>query len=315
MKPIQADAIAEGLSDDLQDLLVREAFVRRQRERVRAELVAKRAEVAGFTQTRPAFLAFRKGAKENFESAEQRLRGELAQLEQLAGNCDLILEKSDRTIQAGLDELVEAEVPEFRAARAAEKLLPEWEQSIGLYRAALKQFVATLGVARNQMASGYDRKAGKFAPGAMEAFDAAIASAKRLEVEMAEPNQLARRHRELLGLDASTTAVASDQISPLPYLPNHGPAKLVTALKAASLEVAAARIVGLIDECERMHAEGVPALLEEMARVRDGHAASRRRHLLGPLEQIRAMADGAVDPVKMNEVYAAMEARFVTLTG
>jgi hypothetical protein len=308
MKSMPADKIVEVLPDDLQDLIVREAFVRRHREEVAAALAGKRQEQAGFSQTRPSFLAFRKGAKESFASAEHKLRDEIARLERAGANCELILEKCDRAIQAQVQEFLEAQAPSFRQATAAEKLLPEWEQAIGLYRGALKQFITALGIARNQMASGYDRKAGRFATGALEAFDAAIAAARRVEAESATANQIANRHRESLGEEAG-------MIATLPLVPNQGLAREVAALKAGPLEAAAGQIGTMLEESEKMHADGVPALLEDMARVRAGHEASRKRNVLGPLVEIRAMADGAVDPARMDEVIAAMEARFVTLTG
>jgi hypothetical protein len=308
MKSMPADKIVEVLPEDLQDLIVREAFVRRRREEVETALAGKRQEQTGFSQTRPSFLAFRKGAKESFASAEHKLQDEIARLEQAGANCALILEKCDRTIQAQVREFLEAQTPAFRQAHAAEKLLPEWEQAIGLYRGALKQFITALGIARNQMASGYDRKAGRFAKGALEAFDGAIAAARRVEAEIATANQIAKRHRESLGED--TTGLPT-----LPLVPNPGLAREVAALKEGTLEAAAGEIGAMLDESEKMHADGVPAFLEDLARVQAGHEASRKRNVLGPLAEIRAMADSAVDPARMDEVIAAMEARFVTLTG
>ncbi len=314
MKPIPAEQLVEGLSADLQDLLVREAFVRARRAQVQAELESRRAAEAGRVGTRPAFLMFRKDAKGEFEAAGERLRAEIAGLEQALSNCDLILRKCERIVAGEVEAYLEAQSAEFRRAREARDVVPEWREAVGLYRSCLKRFIMALGIARNQMASGYDRKTGKFAQGTLEAFAGAVAAARALEGEATIPNQLARRQREFLGLDVVAEALAGESAG-LPYLAGGSLVKQVSELATSTLEVAAARLGALIEHAEQLHHEGLEALIERATRDEAAQQAARAAQVAAPLGEIRAMADGAVEEARMAEVLAAMEARFVTLTG
>ncbi len=314
MKPISTDQIVESLSADAQDLMVREAFVRVRRSQLLAELEKKRAEEAGREGTRPAFLMFRKDAKEEFKAAGERIRNEIVALERALGNCDLILKKCDRILVGEVGRHLEAQSDALRKSREAQGLAHEWRESANLYRSCLKRFIMTLGIARNQMSAGYDRKAGKFAAGTMEAFALAVTAAKSLATEASIPNKLAKRQRELLGLDP-TPETLPDESFGFPYLPGSGLPKEVSDLTTGSLEAAATRISALIDRCEQLHADGVSKVIERTNQIEAGQQAVRARQVAAPLSEIRAMADGMVDEARMAEVLVEMEARFVTLTG
>jgi hypothetical protein len=315
MKPIPAEKIVEELSTDLHDLLVREAFVRRRRQGLAAELEALRAKQAGLEGTRPAFLMFRSEKKEEFKATVDRLHEEIFAGERALGNCDLILKKCDKIIAKEIEDYLAQRSAEFRDLQAARMLLPGWQNVMGLYRSCLKRFITALGVARNQMSSGYDRKAGKFAAGSLEAFAAAVAAAKSLEAEASIPNKLAKRQRELLGLDPASTAAISEESAALPYVLGEGMPKQVAAFATLTLEVTARTICVLIDECERLHGGGIEALLGQVARIEGLLNAQWEQHVATPLVEIRAMADGMVEEEKMASVCAQMEKRFVTLTG
>ncbi len=316
MKPPPATEIVERLSDNLQDILVREAFVRKRREVWQAEVGAKKAQTVERAQTRSAFMIFRgKGAKESFETAGEKLAAEVAALERGIEDCEVILKKCAKTIEADFESFMETQSAEFGNLRSAQKLMPEWEEAIGIHRSRLKRFITALGIARNQMSSGYNRSAGTFAPGALEAFDSAWSAAKTLETGLTVPNLLAKRYRQLLGVDVAPTAVLPDHVIPLPYVDTHSVVQQVAAFKTATIEVAAARISALIDECEKMHGDGVTALLGELTRAQASHEAAQKRWVATPLAEIRAMADGMIDPAQMDAVYTAMVARFVSLTG
>lgn len=314
MKTIRAEEIIDALSDDFQDLLVREACVRHKEQALATALAEKRAQLAAQAQTRPSFLMFRKGAKEEFESAGARLQQEIAALEQALAHCATIQKKCSRIFEAELVRHLEEKSEAFRNAAAAQKLVPEWEAAAGLYRSCLKQLIMALGIARNQMASGYDRRGGAFAAGAVEAFAAAAAAARTLEGELAIPNRLAKRHRELLGLEALGAEFKGGGVG-LPDLENRAPARDVAALKTMTLDAAQAKIGALLDACEREHQEGIPRLLEDLGRFRAAEEAGRGQLVMAPLAELRGMADGSVEPAQVETVFVAMAARFVHLTG
>jgi hypothetical protein len=315
MKPISAEQLIDRLSEDLQDLLIREAYIRKKKEAVQNELPEKRSRVEGLQQTRPSFLFLRgKDAREGFKSAEVKLREEIAALERTLGDCDTILTKCGRIIESGLEEYIERGSETFRNTLAAQKLIPEWEAAIGLYRSCLKRLIMTLGIARNQMASGYDRKAGSLSSGALEAFNSALSAAKALESEATIPNRLAKEFRELHGLDPSPLTPHPSHLTLLPYLSDMGGAKRVAAIKAANFETARAGVSSLLAECEKVD-EDLPNVIEEANQARASQHALYQAHIARPLAEIRALADSLVEPAKSEEVWISMEARFVSLTG
>jgi hypothetical protein len=71
----------------------------------------------------------------------------------------------------------------------------------------------------------------------------------------------------------------------------------------------------MIEAAEKMYEEKIPKMLAELEEVRVGQQAIHRRHVVGPMEEIRSLADSSVDPAQVDGVFASMEARFVTLTG
>jgi len=315
MKPISAEQLIEGLSDDLQDLLIREAYIRRRAASLPGELEEKRRQAAGLQQTRPSFLIFRgKGAKEEFESTGVRLSQEITALEKTLRDGEIILRKCGRIIESGLEEYFESRSESFRNARAAQDLIPEWESAVGLYRACLRQLVMTLGIARNQMSSGYDRKAGSLSGGALAAFGSALSAAKSVEAEALIPNRLAKKYREQLGIDPSPLARMPNGITVLPYLPDLASVKRITAIKTAPFEAARTEVGRLLTECEKSD-ENLPAFLDEAKQVQASQEARYRQQIAGPLAEIRALADGSVEPANAAEVWASMESRFVSLTG
>ena len=312
MKSIPAEQIVGGLSDDLQDLLVREAFVRSRRAGCAAGLAHRQAQSAGQKEAKPSF--FRgKEAKAEFEAAGAKLREEVAAYERAIARCDTVLQKCDRILATELERYFEAQSEEFRNVSAALKLGAEWEQAVSFYQNCLKQFIMKLGIARNQMSSGYNRAANAFAPGAIEAFTGAEVAAKTLEAEALIPNRLARRSRELLGLEPAAPVPESSPA--LPYMPNHNATKLGPAFKTSTLEAAHTRLSALIDECEKANRDDIPRMVEQAAAARATREAGQKRWVGQAFDEIRAMADGSVDPAQMDAVCAAMEARFVDLTG
>jgi hypothetical protein len=313
MKPIPAEQIIEALSEDLQDLVVREAFVRHRRAGLAAGLAQTRAQEAALKEKKLGMFAG-KGAKEEHEAALAKARGDVAAYEQAIARCDLIVTKTEKIIAGELENFFATKSDDFRKSIAAYKVVPEWDRAVVLYLVSLKQLVVKLGVARNQMSSGYDRKANKFAPGAMEAFAAAANAARTLENEANIPNRIAKAQREALGVDASPTASAPAHSAALPYLSVKS-AKEVASLGTLTLDAAQAKITALIEETEKLHTEGIPGLQEGIARERAGQEAEQKKVMGRALEEIRAMADGSVDPAQVESVCAAMEARFVTLTG
>jgi len=313
MKPIAADQIIEKLSDDFQDLVVREAFVRHHQAALNAALRGKRTEESAQSGNRPGLLSFR--GKDEFKAQQQKLRDEIAGFERQIAACDLILTKCAKALETELEGYFHAQSPEFARAVAAQKLVPEWESAIGLYRASLKQFVQALGIARNQMSSGYDRKNNKFAAGANEAFDAAGAAARAVETQLGIPNQLAKRYREGMGLAPAPSPGVRETVPTLPLLENTGLAKQVAGLKTATLEVAQTRLAALLSDAEREHQDGIPAMLAALADLRARQQAIQDRVIATPLAEMRAMGDGQVDPAQTGAVFASLEARFVSLTG
>jgi hypothetical protein len=313
MKPIPADQIIEGLSEDLQDLVVREAFVRHRRAGLAAGLAQTRVQEAALKEKKLGMFAG-KGAKEEHEAALAKARGDVAAYEQAIANCDLIVTKAEKIIGGELETFFAAKSDDFRKAIAAYKAVPEWDRAIVLYLVSLKTMIMKLGVARNQMSSGYDRKANKFAPGAIEAFAAAANAAKALENEANIPNRIAKAQREGLGVDATPGAPVPPNSPALPFLSNKA-TKEVASLATLALEAAQAKITALIEDSEKLHAEGIPGLQEGIARERADQEAEQKKIVGRALEEIRVMADGSVDLAQVESVYAAMEARFVTLTG
>ncbi len=314
MKSVSHEQIANELSEDVQDLMVREAHVRHRQQRVAAELDARRAQLAGLEGTRPAFLMFRHGAKTKFTETAARLREEIVAAELALEKCNLILKKSDKIIVNAVENCLEPRSAQFRDLQLARKLLPGWQSAVGLYGSCLKRFITALGIARNQMLSGYNRKAGEFTQGAKDAFAAAVMAAKSLEAEASIPNKMAQRQRELLGLDPAPKAPVSGGSAALPYVLGDGLTKQVATFATSTLEEVAMRIGALIEECERLHVDGIPELLVQVARIEALLDAQWERQVAAPLVELRAMADAMVEDQKLESVYAQMEARFVTLT-
>jgi hypothetical protein len=306
MKPIPVEQIVRGLSEDVQDLLVREAYIRKRQETTRQTLAEKRQQAATLEESRPPFLLLRrKETRAGFQSTAQKLEAEIAALEKVAANCEIILEKTARILEAEVEEYFQANREEFRNASNAARLVPEWEAAIGILRSNVRQFVVALAVAQNLVAS-------RDGSAALKALDTAVSAARTLETDTAVPNRLAKSFRELLGLDSGNAAPA---IVPLPLVALNDPTIQVTALTTMPLELAEKRLGPMIVQWNAMHEQGVNALLEELARVRASQAEYQAQHIAGPLAQLRAMGDSMVDEAHADSVYASMESRFVTLTG
>jgi hypothetical protein len=304
MKPIQAEQMVEHLSEDLQDLLVREAYIRQRQASYAQQLTEKRVQAQ--KHAKPSWL-FRKGGKDEEETAQAKLQAEIVALEGALASCETILTECEKIAVAELEGYFER-FEAYRNMGAAQKLIPQWESAVGLYRSALKRFIQALGIFRNQMASGYDRKTGTFSKGAQEAFAAVTAAAKMLETEALPPNQLGRRHRELLGIasaadDRTFSEVVGGEVS-----------KRVAALKTSTLEIAQTAIGALIAECEKGY-ESLDAMVADAARVRANVETERARLITTPLAELRAMAETSVDPAQAETVWVSMEARFITMTG
>lgn len=314
MKAIPAEKIIEGLSEDLQDLVVREAFVRYRRSGLVAGLEQTKAQEAALKEKKPGLFGG-KGAKEEHEAGLAKLRGDIAAYEGAIAGCDAVLKKTEKVIGTELETFFQTKSDEFRKVNAGLKFVPDWDKAISLYLVSLKGLITKLGIARNQMASAYDRKNNKFSAGAIEAFGGAANAAKTLENEAAIPNQLVKKQRDALGVDASPTAPVPSDVAALPYIGSKELAKQVAGLTTLTLEAAHAKLTTLIDEAEKLHQEGIPGLQEGVAREHQALLGEQKKIVDRARDEIRAMADGSVDPAQVETIYREMEARFVKLTG
>jgi hypothetical protein len=266
MRSFKLSEAVEIIPEDLEDLLVRGAYLEHSAQELKRMHQEQTARLEMVRATQPPFMFLRpKDTREAYKEATLGTVHDLATIEKaLLVNAKLsaYLRKvsNDR-----LEKWMRDNCVEYRVGLAAEHYAVDWEQALDRFIEHAKTFVRVLGSARNTAPAGYNHVKNTFSPAAYDAMKLAHTVALRVEAEIRATNAIAEEHDRMLG-----KTVFND---PMPRLVQEPYAAVVGQISGLAPTAAQAEFTRVIDATDDLIDRELDALI---SRVRNSG-----RELLG----------------------------------
>ena len=296
--------LSEAISmvpDELQDLLVRGAYLEHSIEQLERKRQEQEARLATVRETQPPFLFLRpKDMREAFKGAAAATAADLAALDEaLAVNRqlnDYLCKRSEEMLEGWM----RTHCAEYRMGLVAEHFTADWQKALNRFTDYVNVFIRALGSARNTAAAGYDRTRGVFSTATYEEIKDAHAAALRVEAEIVATNAIATEHDDLLG-----KTVFND---PMPRLVHEEYAAVVSRIAGLSAGVAQAEFDRVIAACEDLLTREMDALRQRVEESKRLHTSRTHSYVHDAWNQLHAYAVAhSVETDKLEMVVAQTE--------
>ncbi len=278
---VSAQAQSSALDRTLRDLLFREAHLRLARQKIGPEYTRKEAEVRAVKATRSPF---------DFVVPSRRLRFD-ARLAAVTDAARAMRERIDlldrcqahvaRKTEDAIEHLLREACPEYVNALAAQRQKEDWLRCLARFGARIFELTRALGNVRNLACSGYDRYAGDYSAGALQAFIVAYAAAEAVEEEVSFANQIADAQQRIFRENGINTRA-------LPHIEETEFAKWVDRIKGLRLAEAQEEFDRLIERTRQVYETGIGELRVQAEHVQHEQDADIHNFLMVAWEQFRA---------------------------
>ncbi len=266
MRSFKLSEAIKIIPEDLEDLLVRGAYLEHSAQKLKSMHQEQSARLETVRATQPPFMFLRpKDTREAYREATLGTIQDLATIEKaLFVNAKLSAYLRKISIDR-LEKWMRDHCAEYRVGLAAEHYAVDWEQSLDRFIEHAKTFVRVLGSARNTAPAGYNHQKNAFSPAAYEAIKLAHTVALRVEADILATNTIAEEHDRMVG-----KTVFND---PMPRLVQEPYAAVVGQISGLSPTAAQAEFTRVIDAVDDLINRELDALI---SRVRNSG-----RELLG----------------------------------
>lgn len=264
-----AEAVQQ-MPDELEDLLVRGAYLEhsaRQLRRLHQEQVVRLETVRA---SQPPFLFLRpRDTRAAFKEAASGTAADLSALEKALFVNERLSEHLKKRSTEMLEKWLRTHCDEYRVGLAAGHFAQDWEQALDRFTEQARMFVRVLGAARNTAPAGYDTQRGIFSATAYEAMKLAHEAALRVEAEIMATNAIAEEHDRMVG-----KTVFND---PMPRLANEPYAAVVghiVSMLPTEAQAEFNRVIAVVDDLIGRELEILRNRVRYSGREHDGRIKS-----------------------------------------
>lgn len=302
-RPYDIVTFFQNAPEDIQDILIREAYLARAAEILLARQKENKEEKEKVELTRPPFMAFRKQAKVEFETQLASVENEVNFFARALAQNESAMENLRKSARRHLEVWLRNHDTTYMSGLACEQFLSDWRNAVQLVTSIMQDFITAIGEARNLMVSGFDKERQTYSAQALEALNRAVKVGAALEADTASVNLIAEKH------DETFRGTIFD--NPFPRLPifaaEHHTANARNR-PIGTLQRHFDRIKGYYEELNR---QGIPALNEAIARAEQRQQAVRESYMSTLWEGLRQEARKSVEEDKLAEVVKETEERFL----
>jgi hypothetical protein len=265
MRSFNLNEAVHKLPGDLEDLLVRGAYLEYDARGLELQRYEQATRLETVKETQPPFLFLKaRETRMAFKTATLQTSAELQAIDRAMENNKRLAAHLRVQSEGLLETWLRANCEEYRLGLAAGHYAEDWQRSLERFTEYAKIFIQALGSARNMATAGYDRARGVFSQATYQAISMAHGAALRVEAEIVATNKIAEEHDRLLG-----KTVFND---PMPRLVHEPYA--TTVAQIASLPVVAAQL-----EFNRVIAAVEDLLGRELGALRERVQVSSTDHV------------------------------------
>lgn len=244
MRSFNLAEAAQALPAELEDMLVRGAYLEhsaRQLIQIRQEQMARLENVR---ETQPSFLFLHpKETRVAFKVAAQNTSAELTAIDRALEINHQLKDHLRAASEALLENWLRTHCEEYRLGLAAGHYASDWERALERFTEYAQIFIQALGSARNMAPAGYDRVRGMFSQATYQAISVAHAAALKVEAEIAATNAIAEEHDRMLG-----KTVFNDPMPRLVLEPYASTVAQIASLPVTSAQVEFNRVIAAVED-------------------------------------------------------------------
>jgi hypothetical protein len=294
-----------NLPSEVTDLLIREAYMARAAEFLhdrQRENAAKRTEAQA---KKPSFLmAWNKTAQKEYEQGMKAAEVEFEFFQKAIDQNEKAMANLRKSARRNLELWLREHDPSYIAGLVNEQFTGDWRNAINLVSDILDDFVRSLGEARNQMVTGYDRDRNAYSEGSLATLERAVKIGHALMNDMSSVNKIADDHdRSLAG------TVYENPFPRLPLFDAEGHTAKAAARPIGALQAHFDRIKAYGEELAN---QGIPALVEAVRRAEERHRAIQESYMTSLWDGLRELARKEhVDEEKLETIVRETEERFL----
>lgn len=298
-----ADAINK-LPEELEDLLVRGAYLEHSAQHLERHHHEKAAQLETVKATQPPFMFLQsRETRVAFKTAARSTNEDLTAINQaLVMNkrlCDHLRARSEEL----LEKWLRAHCEEYRIGLAAGHFADDWDRSLAIFVDHANSFIQALGAARNIAPAGYDRARGVFSQATYQAISTAHASALKVEADIVATNAIAAEHDKMLG-----KTIFND---PMPRLVHEPYAAVVAQIATMPPVAAQAEFMRVIMAVEDLITRELGAIRERVRNSAHDHEGRTHSYVRDAWNQLHAHAVAyCVDTRQIDSVVAQTERAF-----
>jgi len=302
-RPYDVATFFQNAPEDIQDILIREAYLARAAEILVAQQEENQRVRERVDVTRPPFMAFRKEAKAEFEAELAKAEKEVEFFGRALAQNETAMDNLRKSARRQLEVWLRNHDTTYMSGLACEQFLSDWRNAVDLVKSIMLDFIKAIGEARNLMVTGYDKERQTYTAQALEALNRAVKVGAALEADTASVNLIAEKHDEMF------RGTIFD--NPFPRLPIFAAEHHVANAKnrpIGTLQKHFDRIKGYYEEFDQ---NGIPALNEAIARAEQRQKAVEDSYMTTLWEGLRQEARKSVEEEKLEEIVKETEERFL----
>lgn len=302
-RPYDVVTFFQNAPEDIQDILIREAYLARAAEILVTKQEENKQEKEKVDATRPPFMVVRKQARVEFETRMASAESEVNFFARALAQNESAMENLRKSARRQLEVWLRNHDTTYMSGLACEQFLSDWRNAIELVSSIMLDFIKSIGEARNLMVTGYDKERQTYTAQALESLNRAVKVGAALEADTASVNLIAEKH------DETFRGTIFD--NPFPRLPifaaEHHTANAQNR-PIGTLQKHFDRIKGYYEE---LNQQGIPALNEAIAKAEQRQRAVQDSYMTTLWEGLRQEARKSVEEEQLAEVVKETEERFL----
>lgn len=269
------------LDRTLCDLLFREAHLKLARQRIGPEYTSSQAEVRAVQATRSPFDVVIPSRRHRYDARLAAAADAARAMRERIDLLDRCLVHVTRKTEDAIERVLREACPEYVNALAARRQKEDWLRCLERFGSRIFELTRALGNVRNLACSGYDRHAGDYSAGALQAFIVAHIAAEAVEEEVKFANRIADAQQRIFRTSGIVTRA-------LPRIAEPGFAAWVDQIKGLRLAEAQEEFDRLIERTRRLRETGIGELRLQSDQVEQAQETDIHNFLLRAWEQFRA---------------------------
>jgi hypothetical protein len=306
LDPEATQHLISALPEDTFELLIREAYLYRAGQVILAAMEQAKSRVAVVSESRPPFFVFRSSdTKQAFNTNLTSATEDLTLYDRAVKRNGDAMKRLRQCAELHIEDWLREHDTAYYSGLVSEELVADWHRCIRRLEAALNDFIAAVGSARNSLvASVADPRGVRFVSEvSRKAILHAAGVGAVVATEVAAINALAEaRDQQLRG-----TAFESG----FPRLPSFDFAASLREAAGLPVSFLQQQFGKILEHCDELRSVGLPALVQQVRQAEEQHTAVKASYLVGVWQSIREFAlRHYVEETDLHEVAHATEQLF-----